>query len=396
MGAARPVVVVGAGIGGLTAALAFAKRGRDVVVVERAREIAEVGAGLQLSPNASRVLRDLGVGAALGAVAVEPEAIDVSSAQAGGLVSTLPLGPAIAATYGSPFLVAHRGDLQGVLLAAARRDPRIRILTATTAAAVVETGTGVRVDLDGPAGRDSLEAEAVIGADGVRSVLRTGYLGGASARYTGRMAWRTTIQAAEWDGDRRILSATGLWLGARAHMVHYPVRSRREINVIVAIEEPWVEETWDVPGDGAVLERRLAGWPDPPRRLVAAAATWRKWALCGVDPSGPWTRGRVALLGDAAHAMLPFAAQGAAMAIEDAAVLARLLCGDAGTVDSRLARYAAVRRPRVAAVVELARRNGAIYHLSGPAAIARDAAMRLMGPRRVLRRMDWIWRWTDG
>jgi salicylate hydroxylase len=178
-------------------------------------------------------------------------------------------------------------------------------------------------------------------------------------------------------------------------MVHYPIRSGREINVVVVIEEPWTDAAWDCPGDGGVLADRISDWPDLPRRLVGTAQNWRKWALCAVDPDGPWTRGRVALLGDAAHAMLPFAAQGGAMAIEDAAVLARLLAEGDGSVAERLARYAELRRPRVRAVVDLARRNGTIYHLAGPAAAARDAAMRIMGADRILARMHWIWGWRD-
>jgi salicylate hydroxylase len=297
--------------------------------------------------------------------------------------------------YGAPFLVIHRGDLQAVLLAAASAHRRITLHTGARLLDATETSNTIRLDLQLASGRDSVDADALIGADGVRSHLRTGRLGGPDAAYSGRMAWRATIPIEAWTGDARVLQATGLWLGSKAHMVHYPIRAGREINVIVAIEEAWTDDGWDTPGNGADLLARLSDWPEHPRRLAGLAAAWRRWALCAVDPDGRWAAGRIALVGDAAHAMLPFAAQGGAMAIEDGAVLARLLATGQGTTADRLAAYVRLRRPRVKAVVDLARRNGTIYHLAGPMAAARDAAMRLMGPRRVLERMDWIWGWRD-
>ncbi len=391
----RPIVVAGAGIGGLVAALSLARRGRKVVVLERAPRLGEVGAGIQLSPNASRILEGLGLGAALAGPAVEPEAIVVLSAAHGGEIVRLPLRPGIRARHGAPFLVVHRADLQAVLEEAALAEPRVSLLCGAALTGAREEGGRIVVEAGEGAAAVRLEAEALVGADGVRSVVRTEVLGGPPAAYSGRFAWRATFPTADWSGPADLVRNTGLWLGAGAHLVHYPIRSGEAVNLVAAVDEPWTGEGWDAEGDPAEIRRRFEAWPEPARRLVEAPARWRKWALCAVPDAGPWARGRVALLGDAAHAMLPFVAQGGAMAIEDAAVLARVLAEEGRPVEARLADYARLRRPRATAVAREAARNGVVYHLSGPAAAARDLGMRLLGPRRMVARMDWIWGWRD-
>lgn len=390
----KPVVVAGAGIAGLTAALSLARTGMDVIVLERADHLAEIGAGLQLSPNASRILIDLGLGPALRETAVVPRAILIRDARGGETVAELPLSPAIEADYGAPYWVVHRGDLQAALLERVKAEPRIRLELGTCLEGAHEEPDALVVDAWIAATRKSLRAEALIGADGVWSQTRVKLLGGKPARYSGRTAWRTTLSAAAVaeTGIAEIGVSTGLWLGDRAHLVHYPIRAGREINLIAAVDDDWIEQRWDVPGDPSDLLKAFAGWPAPVRDLLTRPCQWRKWALCAVDDE-PWTKGRIALIGDAAHAMLPFVAQGGAMAIEDAAVLARELARTDRPVSDRLKAYAASRRPRATKVAAAARQNATTYHLSGLAASARNLGMRILGPRLLMKRMDWIWRW---
>jgi salicylate hydroxylase len=297
--------------------------------------------------------------------------------------------------HGAPFSVVHRGDLQVILLNAAEAEPLVTLYLGSNLAGARETGAAMEVEIDTPSGAASVLADAVVGADGVRSWVRTNLLGGPPPRFTRRVAWRSTFPRERWTGDPGVVEATGLWLGTRAHLVHYPVRSGREINLVAVVQGDWTNAGWDMPGDPAELIRSFAGWADPAPMLLALPDGWRKWALAEV-PDAPWTRGRIALAGDAAHAMLPFVAQGGGMAIEDAAVLARMLADPDVPVAAALAEYARIRRPRVLAVASEARRNGKIYHLGGVAALARDGAMRALGPRRLADRMDWIYGWRDG
>jgi salicylate hydroxylase len=250
---------------------------------------------------------------------------------------------------------------------------------------------GVRIEAQSEAGRMDETGSALIGADGVWSTLRTRTMKLPAAVYSGRTAWRATVPIEAADADDARL--TGLWLGRNAHIVHYPVSSGKRLNIVVIIKDQWREETWNAPGDRALLEERLSDWCPQVKKMIAAADTWLKWALCGNDPSLPWHRGPMTLIGDAAHAMLPFLAQGAAMAIEDAAVLAQCLAGDRDDPARAIGYFAAARKARVQKVVATARRNGHIYHLSGPMTLARDTVMRALGGDRIMAGYDWLYGW---
>lgn len=393
----RPAVIVGAGIAGLTTALALARRGLGSVILERAPVLSEVGAGIQLSPNASGILQSLGLGPALDRVGVRPEAIVLRDAAGEGrTIVRLPLGTAVEARHGAPYLVVHRADLQAALLEAVQREPLVRLHLGSTLEAVEDTGDGVVVRAWCGAAEHRIEGSLVVGADGIWSAVRVKVLGGPGGRYSGRTAWRATLPASAVPSGFEMNRTTGLWLGPRAHLVHYPIRAGREVNVVACVDDDWIDERWDVVGDPADLARAFRGWPPAIRDgLLAAPTTWRKWALCMVPPQTVWTRGSIALIGDAAHAMLPFAAQGGAMAIEDAAVLARHVASAGKPMADRLAAYAAERRPRTSAVVDTARRNATVYHLSGLAAGARNIALRVLGSGGMMRQMDWIWGWKD-
>ena len=388
----KHIIVVGAGIGGLTAALTLNRAGFRVTVLERTAALSEVGAGIQLSPNASRILIDQDLGAQLRSAAVYPDAIRIFSTRSGGEVTSLPLGAGFAARYGAPYMVIHRADLQAALLAAVRQRGTIDLRLATTIASIRDTGAAVELETEAGA---TLSADALIGADGVRSAIRTEVLDGAPARYSGRMAFRATLPIdCVPEAMRRV---TCVWMSPKAHLVHYPISGGERLNLIAVAEGAWRDEAWAYPVGHREMAEQIGAtdadaWPAAARELLAGPQQWTKWALAAVDPRFEWSRGRISLLGDAAHAMLPFAAQGGAMAIEDAEVLASALLAER-SVPAALKAYEAARKPRVAAVVDLAAANGRIYHFSARAATLRDTALKVLPARVALARQDWIYAW---
>jgi salicylate hydroxylase len=386
-----PVLVAGAGIGGLATALTLSRAGYRVVVLERAPVLEEVGAGIQITPNASRVLVDLGLGPALARLGVVPEGMDVRSGRDGRLLTSTALGPAMADRYGAPWWVIHRADLQAILVEAATADPNVTLRLGATAAGLRTEAARVDVELDGPEGRASLRGLGLVGADGLWSTTRR-LLGDVSPpTFRGRTAWRATlpIEAVPAGVPTRRL---GLWLGPGAHLVHYPVRSGAALNLVAVVSDRAPREGWSGPGEGSALIARFAGWTALARSLVAAPAEWKTWSLADRDAWFGPGRGPVTLLGDAAHPMLPFLAQGGAMAIEDASGLAQACAAHAGDVAAGFRAYEQARARRVGAVQRGARANGRIYHLEGPAAWARDKAMGLIGGAQLVARYDWIYR----
>ena len=341
---------------GLAGAALLADAGFAIEVVERSNAASAEGAGLQVSPNASAVLQRIGVLDALRSEAAEPDAIELHDGQSDRLLSRFELGKETVRRYGLPYLLCARARLRDVLLEAvhARGVP-------------VRFGVGTLPDD---------EADVIVGADGIGSVVRNRIEGAARPVSTGHSAWRGAV---ETEG----FAATQVWLLPAAHIVAYPTGPKRPVNVVVVLPDAVASEN--------ELHRRLAGANPRLRDLLAAAASWTRWPIGAVDPGGRWTDGRHVLVGDAAHAMTPYAAQGAAMALEDAAVLAAAL-GDRGG-PSALEAYERRRRSRVAAVARLAEANRQIYHMSGPLAFARNLAMRA-APQTVLqRRMATIYGW---
>ncbi len=386
----QPIVIAGAGIGGLTTALTLAAAGFRVVIAERSQELSEVGAGIQIAPNAGRVLARLGLDRAMAQAAIEPLAIDIMNGLTGRRLTAVP-DSAFRQRYGFPYRVIHRADLQSVLAAAVRRVPAIRLHLGTVVEGSKLQPDSLLVRLKRQDGGEVVQAAALIAADGVWSSHRQAIPGSASPRPNGRTAWRALVAAdvaAAFISMRRV----GLWLGPDAHLVHYPVAQGAAVNLVAVVEEAWDKPGWNVPGEPAEINRRFAGWCGAARRLLAAPFAWQKYALAPLDPTGPWVNERTALLGDAAHAMVPFLAQGAAMAIEDAAVLAASLYG-ASDIPAALSAYEAARKPRVTRLWRAAQQTGDTYHYGAAMAALRNAALTVAGPRLILGQTDWIYRW---
>ncbi|MCC6889081.1 MAG: FAD-dependent monooxygenase [Hyphomicrobiales bacterium] len=396
MSAPRSVVIAGAGIGGLAAALELSKRGIPVQVLEQAERLEPVGSGLQLSPNASRVLIDLGLEDRLAPIVVAPQALNVMNARSGYVLARATLGEAARRRYGAPYWVIHRGDLHTVLSGAVAASPNVSLQLGTQVDDFAPHERGVTVGARKGSQPVDIHGRALVGADGLWSKLR-GRLGHRSLpRFAGYTAWRALVAADAVSPALRAASVN-LWLGRHAHLVHYPVRGGGMINLVAILRDRWREPGWSAAGERAEIVERFAAamWHGAARELVEAAPSWLKWALYDCPPFTGWGSGPVTLLGDAAHPMLPFLAQGAAMAIEDAAVLAASL---AATEDpaTALRRYEAQREARTARTQRAARRNGIIYHMGGAEAFLRALALAAMRGSGLLRHYDWLYRWRPG
>jgi salicylate hydroxylase len=292
----------------------------------------------------------------------------------------------------------HRADLQAALQAQINDNPDIELRLGCQFEDAVSHAKGLTVVQRSGMARQQEVALALVGADGIWSTVRQHLFPDVQPQFSGLIAWRGTLEATQLPREytsRRVQ----LWMGPNAHLVAYPISGARRINVVAVVPGTWNRPGWSAPGDVTEIKNAFASsrWPGTARMMIGAVDEWRKWALFTVPEGGEWTDGPIALLGDAAHAMLPFAAQGAAMAIEDAAVLAKCLGesqSDGGpTWSAAMQRYARLRRARVARVQRAARSAGRIYHLTGPAAFTRDLVIKAMGARRMLARQDWIYDW---
>lgn len=387
-----PILIAGGGIGGLATALALARRGIASRVLERNSTFTEAGAGIQLGPNGIHILRDLGVAQHLEPLAGKPDAIRVFEGVAGARLADLPLGNWIVTRHGAPYWVAHRADLQGALLKAVEREPLITVSTGFELVRVMDGGgaSGVVVAEDA-AGR-TVEGQALVAADGLWSRVRREIVDFPPLTFSGKTATRTVIDRAGAPEAFRA-NVTGAWLSPDAHVVHYPVRGGADIAIVVIAEEDWPGTVWGAAADREALLRRVAGFAAPLREFLALGQEWRKWALYDPGTLPKWVRGRVALLGDAAHPVLPFLAQGGVLALEDAMTIASCIAARGSDLTTAFKDYELQRQPRAARVQSASRDNGRIYHLSGPMAFARNLALKALPPSRIMSGYDWLYGW---
>lgn len=379
------VGIVGGGIGGLTAALSLLQRGLDVHVYEQAREFAEVGAGIQVSPNASRILHGLGLADALAEMGVRPRAWRQRRWDDGRTLLHTPLADVVVEVFGYPHYQTHRADLLAALV---RELPTDRLHVSHRLTGFDDSGDRVSLSFENG---EAVEVEALVGADGIHSTVQRLLFGEQSPRFTGCVAYRGLIPA-ERVADLGIPVEAQVWMGPGRHFVHYYVQEERLLNWVALVEQDtWQRESWTDRGEVADALAAYEGWHRQIRRIIESVDETFIWALFDRAPLERWSRGRVTLLGDACHPMLPFMAQGAAQAIEDGAALATCL-GETFGVEAALQRYESVRLPRASKIQAMSAQNKVRFHLpDGPEQQERDRQMATQSTDWSINAVAWIY-----
>ncbi len=382
------VLVAGGGIGGLAAALALARIGRPATVLEQADAIGEIGAGIQLGPNAFTAFDALGVGESARSRAVYVERMAMMDAVDGSTVASLPVGEAFRARFGNPYAVIHRADAHGALLDGARAQPGIELVTATRVERVEQDDDGVvAIDQHGRRHR----GVALVACDGVRSAVRAQYVGDP-VRVSGHVVYRAVVDAPDFPSDLR-WNAPVVWCGPDCHLVHYPLRGGEQYNVVVTFHSREREE-WSVrEGSREEVQSYFGGILPRPRQLIDLPKSWKRWATADREPIGRWSFGRATLLGDAAHPMLQYLAQGACMALEDAVTLGEAMRAHPDDLPAAFARYERSRVARTARVVLSAREMGRLYHAKGVERLVRNDLWKGREPGRFYDALEWLYGW---
>jgi len=384
-----PVLVAGGGIGGLAAALALVRRGYQVRVFEQAAEIGEIGAGIQLGPNAFHAFDALGVGEKARGRAVYTDYMVMHDAIDEYQVGKIPTGEAFRQRFGNPYAVIHRVDVHLSLLEGAQETGRVSFQTSTRIVRVEQDADSVTAyDQHGNAYR----GQALIGADGVKSVVREQYVGDP-ARVTGHVVYRAVVDKAEFPENLQ-WNAASIWVGPNCHLVHYPLRGGEQYNVVVTFHSREQEE-WGVrDGSKEEVESYFQGICPKARQLIELPRSWKRWATADREPIGQWTYGRVTLLGDAAHPTTQYMAQGACMAMEDAVTLGEALRVHANDWTKALDLYQRSRVARTARIVLSSREMGRIYHAKGVERLVRNDLWRGRSPERFYDAMEWLYGWN--
>ncbi|MDP4302186.1 3-hydroxybenzoate 6-monooxygenase [Leptothrix discophora] len=383
-----PVLVAGGGIGGIAAALALTRQGFDVQVLEQAPQLGEIGAGIQLGPNAFSAFDALGVGPQARSRAVYTDFMVMHDAVDEYQVGKIPTGEAFLKRFGNPYAVIHRADVHLSLLEGAQASDRIQVRTSTQVQSVEQDESGVTViDQHGERHRGI----ALIGADGVKSAVRRQYVGD-EARVSGHVVYRAVVDKADFPEDLR-WNAASIWVGPNCHLVHYPLRGGEQYNVVVTFHSRQVEQWSVTEGSREEVQSYFTGISPRARQLIDLPKSWKRWATADREPIGQWTYGRATLLGDAAHPTLQYLAQGACMALEDAVTLGEALRVRGNDFAQAFDLYQRSRVARTARIVLSAREMGRIFHAKGVERLVRNDLWRGRSADRFYDAMEWLYGW---
>ena len=356
-----PVLIIGGGIGGLGTALALSRKGVASQVIEQAAEFKEIGAGIQLGPNVFRMFEVLGITKELNKLAVFPQGLEMRDSMTGKTFVELPVDQKFFEKYHAPYAVVHRADLLNVIYDACKKSDLITLTTSQKVIGIEETAGGVTARTESG---ENFRGAALIGCDGLWSTIRSIIVGDGKPTVSGHIAYRAVIPTADWPKEYRINKMI-LWAGEKTHLVHYPLRRGELFNLVVVFHSDRYDEGWDSYGDPDELHKKFAEKCEPVRTLLKKVEGWRMWVLCDRPPIKDWSKGRLTLLGDAAHPMLQYLAQGANMALEDAVCLAEQAVAHGDDYAAAFKKYQELRYLRTARVQLMARVFGQIYHAEG-------------------------------
>ncbi len=384
----KPILIAGGGIGGLATALGLSQKGFACMVLEKASRLGEIGAGIQLGPNAFHSFDHLGVGEAARRTAVYVEKLRFMDAISAEEICNIPLGDDFRARFGNPYAVVHRGDLHGVLLKACEDSPLVELRTSSAVTAYEQEGASVTATL---ATGERVAGCALIGADGLRSNVREQMLGDGEPRVSGHTTYRSVIPTEDMPEELR-WNAAVLWGGPKCHIVHYPLSGWKVFNLVVTYHNDAPDAAAGVPCTHEEVARGFAHVHPKARQIIDRGRDWKYWVLCDRDPVLNWTEGRVALLGDAAHPTLQYLAQGACMAMEDAVCLSTLLDRHDGDFEAVLPAYCQRRRDRTARVTIQSRLLGdQVFHNDTGHASLRNAYLKAKSPEDWYHSIDWLY-----
>jgi 2-polyprenyl-6-methoxyphenol hydroxylase-like FAD-dependent oxidoreductase len=387
----NPVLVAGGGIGGLAAALALVRQGFEVKVLEQAPEIGEIGAGIQLGPNAFHAFDALGIGDKARNRSVFTDYMVMHDALDEYQVGRIPTGEAFRERFGNPYAVIHRADVHFSLLEGARESGRVEILTSTQVERVEQDANGVTVyDRNGKSHR----GVALIGCDGVKSVVREQYVGDP-ARVTGHVVYRAVVDRRDFPADLQ-WNAASIWVGPNCHLVHYPLRGGEQYNVVVTFHSRHPEQWGVTDGNREEVQSYFQGICPKARQLIDLPKQWKRWATADREPIGQWNYGRATLLGDAAHPTTQYMAQGACMALEDGVTLGEALRVHNNDLHKAFDLYQRSRVARTARIVLSGREMGRIYHAKGVERLVRNDLWKGRSPERYYDALEWLYSWNVG
>ncbi len=383
------IIIAGGGIAGIAAAIAAAKAGCEAVVLERAAAFEEVGAGIQMGPNGRRALESLGVWEALERHAVMPGAINIRRAADGALLGQVPLDKRFRERFGTSYQVVHRADLLNALLEVARATPGIELQNGRRVS-FYKTSDGAISALTDDGCEEA--GDALIGADGIRSSIREQLLGDGPPVLAGHVLYRALADIEDVP-EAVDTSCVTLWLHKGGHVVHYPVSAGRKFNIVVAVNEDWRSDKWSTPSRGEILTEVFSGVDSRLKAVLDIPRKWLRWAGADRKPAPLWGKGRMTLIGDAAHPTLPYLASGAVMALEDAVVLGQRLAANRDDPAAAFRSCETIRQPRAARIVESSHKLAGVYHAGPPLSFFRDQFIRFSSGRRGMERMAWLYDW---